>query len=167
MQIYVLCDIYLQFNWANILGSLVISIFYPEIIFNKQESLRERDDIIQQQHADIADLEDKLNSRPWVLSNEEVELTDVKIGGGAYGEVRLAVFRGSEVAAKCLHELIVSEYNLEVFTREMEISSRVHHPNIVQFIGATRVNKPILLYELMTTSLHQELQKGKPLDQWS
>jgi len=77
--------------------------------------------------------------------------------------VKVAVFRGTRVAAKCLHELIVSDYNRGVFTREMEISSRIHHPNIVQFIGATRVNNPILLYELMATSLHKRLQVGKPL----
>ena len=59
--------------------------------------------------------------------------------------------------------MIISEYNLGVFTREIEISSRIHHPNIVQFLGATRsrVNNPILLYELMTTSLHKKIQEAR------
>ncbi len=59
-------------------------------------------------------------------------LTEEKIGGGAYGEVRVATFRGIRVAAKCLHDLIVSDYNRALFTREMEISSRIHHPNILE-----------------------------------
>ncbi len=46
----------------------------------------------------------------------------------------------------------------------MEISSRIHHPNIVQFIGATRVNNPILLYELMATSLYNRLQQDPKLE---
>ena len=109
------------------------------------------------------DLRDRLESRPWVVERGEVNLTHEKLGGGAYGEVRVAIFRGTRVAAKCLHQLIVSDYNRGVFTREMEISSRIHHPNIVQFVGATRVNNPILLYELMATSLHSMLQEGQPL----
>ena len=109
------------------------------------------------------DLRDSLESRPWVVERDEVTLTHEKLGGGAYGEVRVAIFRGTRVAAKCLHQLIVSDYNRGVFIREMEISSRIHHPNIVQFVGATRVNNPILLYELMATSLHSKLQEGQPL----
>ena len=112
---------------------------------------------------EVEDLRDRLESRPWVVERDEVTLTHEKLGGGAYGEVRVAIFRGTRVAAKCLHQLIVSDYNRGVFTREIEISSRIHHPNIVQFVGATRVSNPILLYELMATSLHSKLQEGQPL----
>ena len=112
---------------------------------------------------EVEDLRDRLESRPWVVERDEVTLTNEKIGGGAYGEVKVAIFRGTRVAAKCLHQLIVSDYNRGVFTREMEISFRIHHPNIVQFIGATRVNNPVLLYELMATSLHSRLQEGQRL----
>ena len=118
---------------------------------------------LQEKQDEIAELQDRLESRPWVLEEEEVILTNERIGGGAYGEVKVALFRGTRVAAKCLHQLIVSDYNRGVFTREMEISSRIHHPNIVQFVGATRVNNPILLYELMATSLHKKLETDGPL----
>ena len=112
---------------------------------------------------EIQSLHVRLESRTWVLKKEEVVITDEKLGDGSYGEVKVAIFRGTRVAAKCLHQLIVSDYNRGVFTREMEISSRIHHPNIVQFIGATRTDNPILLYELMATSLHSKLQEGQPL----
>ena len=49
----------------------------------------------------------------------------------------MAKFRGLKVAAKCLHELILSPYNIAIFTREMKIDARVRHPNLLQFIGAT------------------------------
>ena len=41
----------------------------------------------------------------------------------------------------------------------MGIASKVHHPNLVQFIGATTVGTHIILKEIMTTSLYSELQK--------
>ena len=41
----------------------------------------------------------------------------------------------------------------------MDISSRVHHLNLVQFIGATTVGTPIILTEIMTTNLYKWLQK--------
>ena len=90
-------------------------------------------------------------------------MTNETIGGGAYGEVKVAIFRGTRVAAKCLHEIIVSRHNTDMFTREMDISSKIHHPNIVQILGATRVNNPILLYELMATSLFKRLQDDQSL----
>ena len=95
----------------------------------------------------------------WIVSKDDVIMTHQILGEGAYGNVTVAVFRGLRVAVKCLHHLIVSEYNLALFSREMDIASRIRHPNLVQFIGATKVGSPIILTELMSTSLYKELQK--------
>ena len=38
----------------------------------------------------------------------------------------------------------------------MDISSKLRHPNLVQFIG---VGTPIILTEIMSTCLYNELQK--------
>ena len=94
----------------------------------------------------------------WVLQKEEVEMTNEIPGKGGWGEVKVAIFRGTKVAAKCLHEVIIVEHNLHLFSREMDIA--IHHPNLLQFIGATRVGNPIILTELMPTSLRKELEKG-------
>ena len=40
----------------------------------------------------------------------------------------------------------------------MSIAAKVRHPNLLQFIGATRVGSPIILCELMPTSLRKELE---------
>ena len=96
----------------------------------------------------------------WVVRREEIEMTEDVLGKGGWGEVKVAKFRGLRVAAKCLHEVILSSYNISVFTREMEIAARVRHPNLLQFIGATRVGTPIILSELMPTSLRKELETG-------
>ena len=96
----------------------------------------------------------------WIVRREDIKMTKEILGKGSWGEVKVAKFRGLKVAAKCLHDIIMSPYNISVFTREMEIAARVRHPNLLQFIGATRVGTAIILTELMPTSLRQELEKS-------
>ncbi|XP_019860283.1 PREDICTED: serine/threonine-protein kinase CTR1-like [Amphimedon queenslandica] len=43
----------------------------------------------------------------------------------------------------------------------MSIASRVRHPNLVQFIGATKVDNPLILTELMSTSLNHEIRRNR------
>ena len=100
------------------------------------------------------------NESTWIISREEIHMTEHILGRGGWGEVKVATFRGLRVAAKCLHELIISQYNISVFAREMSIAAKVRHPNLLQFIGATRVGSPIILCELMPTSLRKELETG-------
>ena len=72
----------------------------------------------------------------WVVRREEVELTEEVVGRGGWGEVKVAKFRGIRVAAKVLHNMIISEYNLQLFSREMTIAAKIRHPNLLLFIGA-------------------------------
>ena len=95
----------------------------------------------------------------WVVNREEIQLTDQELGRGAWAVVRVAKFRGLQVAAKCLHNLIVSDYNRQLFVREMSIAARVRHPNLVQYIGAMMDGEPIILTELMATSLRAVLER--------
>ena len=97
----------------------------------------------------------------WVIDKDEVIITREELGRGSYATVNVGTFRGLRVAVKSLHTLIISDYNLALFSREMSIASRVRHPNLVQFIGATKVGNPLILTELMSTSLHKELQKNQ------
>ena len=97
----------------------------------------------------------------WVVKAEEIQLTSEPLGEGGWGIVSVANFRGTRVAAKCLHKLIISHYNISIFTREMDIAARLRHPNIVQLIAATlptQRKNPIILSELMPTSLRKELE---------
>ena len=96
----------------------------------------------------------------WVVTKGDITMTQEVLGKGGWGEVRVAKFRGLRVAAKCLHDIILSPYNLQLFTREMEMAARIRHPNLLQFIGATREGPPIILSELMPTSLRKQLEKS-------
>ena len=95
----------------------------------------------------------------WVVQRGEIELTAQELGRGGWAVVRVAKFRGLRVAAKCLHTLIISDYNRHLFTREMNIAATVRHPNLMQFMGATVEGEPIILTELMTTSLRTVLER--------
>ena len=104
-------------------------------------------------------LETRGHDQFWVVNRVEIQLTDQELGRGGWAVVRVAKFRGLRVAAKCLHNLIVSDYNRQLFVREMSIAARVRHPNLVQFIGAMMEGEPIILRELMATSLRAVLER--------
>ena len=95
----------------------------------------------------------------WVVQREEVELTEEVLGRGSWATVCVARFRGLRVAAKCLQHLNVSDYNRQLFSREMTIAATIRHPNLLQFIGATTEGQPVILTELMSTSLRAELER--------
>ena len=101
------------------------------------------------------------HSQPlWVVQRNEIELSEEELGTGGWASVRVAHFRGQRVAAKCLHHQIISAHNIRLFTREMNMAAQARHPNLLQFIGATMDNTPIILTELMPTSLRRILEQG-------
>ena len=95
----------------------------------------------------------------WVVRQNEIQLTTEELGRGGWAAVKVAVFRGTRVAAKCFFQQIVSQYNRRLFRREMSMASRIRHPNLVQFVGATLEGEMIILTELMPTSLRAVLEQ--------
>ena len=100
----------------------------------------------------------RLESR-WVVERREIQLTDQELGRGAWATVSVAMFRGTLVAAKCVHGHIVSPHNLRMFKREMDMATRIRHPNLLLFMGATLEGQMMILTELMPTSLRRELER--------
>ena len=99
-------------------------------------------------------------SRDWVISRDEILITDTCLGVGGWGTVLLGKFRGCKVAVKQIHELILSPHNRRLFEREMNIASRCRHPCLLQFIGATNdEGTPLFVTELMESSLRTLLEK--------
>ena len=126
--------------------------------------IREKDLQIQQKNnVRITQLQAEIEiySSSWIIERDEITVTGEELGRGAWGEVRVGVFRGKTVAVKCLHQEIISAHYLELFSREMDVASRVRHPNLLQFIGATdkKVGQLMIITELMPTSLRRELEK--------
>ena len=100
----------------------------------------------------------------WLISRREITLTQNELGNGGWGRVVRATFRNEQVAAKCLHHQIISEYNVQHFVREMQISSKCHHPNLLRFLGATLEGDPIILTELMDTNLYDAIRRHELKD---
>uniref|UniRef100_A0A1X7UL34 Protein kinase domain-containing protein n=1 Tax=Amphimedon queenslandica TaxID=400682 RepID=A0A1X7UL34_AMPQE len=132
------------------------------VILEKDKELQEKDrELCQSQDAVHRYQQQALTDDHWVIDKDEVILTKEELGRGSYGVVTVGIFRGLRVAVKSLHNIIISKYNLGIFSREMSIASRVRHPNLVQFIGATKVGNLLILTELMSTSLNQEIRENE------
>ena len=84
-----------------------------------------------------------------------LDITDNVLGIGAYSEVRQGMYHGGPVAVKKFHSIIISDYNRELFEREVRIASCVHHSNIITFIGAMATGDLYIVSELMEMSLRQ------------
>ena len=97
----------------------------------------------------------------WRVERREIVLSQRELGRGGWAAVKVAEFRGLQVAAKCLHSIIISDHNRQLFQREMNIAARLRHPHLVQFIGATLEGEPIILTELMNSSLRDILGRGR------
>ena len=129
---------------------------------NLHETDQRNQDIIRAHQQEIHRLCGQLEKPHWVIDENEIRMTQEILGKGGWGEVKVGIFRGTKVAVKCLYEVILSDYNRGLFSREMDIASRVRHPNLLQFIGATQDGNLMIVTELMPTSLRKELGK-RPL----
>ncbi len=97
----------------------------------------------------------------WVMRMEEIELIGPELGRGVWATVTVAKFRVAQVAVKRIHNQIISPHNTQLFRREMTMASRLRHPNLVQFIGATVEGEMTIVMEFMTTSLRRQLQRDE------
>ena len=96
----------------------------------------------------------------WVISRDEIQMTNKCIGRGGWGSVYEGVYCGCTVAVKQIHDLILSPHNIRLFEREMNIASKCRHPHLLQFIGATNdEGNPLFVTELMEKSLRALLEQ--------
>lgn len=104
------------------------------------------------------------NNCQWIIGRSEIHIPEHGekiLGQGGWATVTIATFRKTQVAAKCFYGEIISNYNRHLFNREMNMAARLRHPNLVQFIGATIDREPIIITELMSTSLRHVLVEQK------
>ena len=132
------------------------------VISNLLERLRQLEGTVErlqensQNDERLKRLEDTVE-RLWAISRDEIIFSNNMLGTGGWGYVTEATYRGRRVAAKCLHEAIVSPHNLELFAKEMKISARCRHRNLVEFIGAVPDHPAIIVIELMDCTLRAAL----------
>ena len=128
----------------------------------REENLHGR---LNELHGENSELQLRLRC-DWVISRDEIEMTDNLLGRGAWASVYEGVYCGCPVAVKQIHNLIVSDYNIRLFEREMSIASKSRHPHLLQFVGATNDKEsPLFVTELMMKSLRDLLQERQLLVQ--
>ena len=112
----------------------------------------------------VVNLENQAASQPndWVISRDDIQLTDKSLGVGGWGEVFEGRYCGCSVAVKRIHEAINSPHNQSLFQREIDIASRCRHPCLLQFIGATNDKEiPLFVTELMESNLRELLRQRR------
>ena len=96
-----------------------------------------------------------------------VQRNGVKLGAGSFGTVEEVEMAGTLYAGKIWHDTLLDPENEGVenmirrFAHECELMQKVHHPNIVQFMGICFLDNspyPILVMERLDISLDNLLQ---------
>lgn len=87
---------------------------------------------------------------PWEL----FIFKDRLIGEGAFSRVYLAKWRETFVVAKVIKEEVLSEKKFLIL-REIDIMSKMHHPNIVQFLGYIDNPFIIVMEYIPNNNLHE------------
>ena len=90
-----------------------------------------------------------------------VTVTDRVLGRGSYATIFELEYTGLKCAGKKIHEVLLAEgsatYTSIRFAEECRLLSRVHHPNVVQFLGvyfeSDRARVPLLVMEYLPTNL--------------
>ena len=133
-----------------------------------EEQLRAKEQEVNELEISLATAQEALSERPrqqspdWVISRDQIQLTEKCIGKGGWGSVVEGKYCGCTVAVKQIYEVLLnlSSHNREMFEREMSIASKCRHPCLLQFIGATNdEGSPLFVTELMETSLRKLLEQ--------
>ncbi|XP_065829963.1 serine/threonine-protein kinase TNNI3K-like isoform X3 [Oscarella lobularis] len=85
----------------------------------------------------------------------DVGMTEIKLGGGSFAEVKVGYWRGCPVAVKMFFELLNTERYFRLFEQEIAVCTRARHPNVVSLCGVTTENGvPLrIITELLEGSL--------------
>ena len=128
----------------------------------EQQLLWERNRV-EAQNQRLWEMEQKLgqtekSSYDWIISRNEVQVTDESLGSGGWGTVYEGRYCGCAVAVKQIKEDFAPASSIKMFQREIDMASKCRHPCLLQFIGATIDGGfPLLVTELMETSLRRLL----------
>ena len=138
---------------------------------NLQRQLREKDQEVNELELSLSLAQQTISehrrqeTRDWVISRNEIQMTENCLGRGGWGSVNEGIYCGCTVAVKQIHDLILSRHNRLLFEREMNIASACRHPCLLQFIGATNdEGSPLFVTELMEKSL-RALFEDRPLSE--
>ena len=151
----------LQTSKANLQDCLTDIEKHLQAVRQSSVQLQTQLSLTQQQLIGVQSM--MTHSRLWAVSDDQFSIGK-EIGRGAWATVHETTFRGTIVAAKCLHNIINTPETREMFQQEMEMILHCQHENIVTFIGATLEDNPVILMELMDINLRNAYEQGSVKD---
>ncbi|WBR14733.1 Ser/thr kinase [Pandoravirus kuranda] len=98
----------------------------------------------------------------WEIAYDELELGEV-VGSGGFGEVRRAMWKGTDVAVKVMSGVKITREMERNFCEEVRVMTALRHPNVVLFMAAcTKPPNMCIVMEYMALGslyelLHNEL----------
>lgn len=101
--------------------------------------------------------EERRSTGPPEIGPREVERGAV-LGDGSFGTVYKGKCREKDVAVKVLHKQDLDAKTLDAFRKEVEIMSKIFHPNIVLFMGAQTKGTIKIVTELCVTDVEKILR---------
>ena len=152
----------LQKSNAHLMNQLALTQQQLSDVQTTNEHLNSQLSLTQQQLLGVQSM--MTCSRLWVISHDQFTIGR-EIGRGSWASVHKAEFRGTNVAAKRLHDKITFPETREVFQQEMEMALHCQHQNIVTFLGATLEGHPVILMELMDINLRSAYEQKILRDQ--
>ena len=108
-------------------------------------------------HERLSQLQDNpgLKLQPYMTLERNSVTVQEEIARGGWGAVSKGKVHGNPVAIKQPHKVILHQSLIDRMKREVSCMARVHHPNIVTFIGAVfdGCPAPMIITELMDMNL--------------
>ena len=135
---------------------------------NAIQELQQEIDRLRQQNSTISSGRGAQNRRiehdtisSFITECDSIIVSDQELGRGAYATVYKGDFYGTTVAVKEIHKVIISDRNLKMLRREIEIASQCRHPNLLQFLCTTKTHQSNLsiVTELMDMALRTLLEQ--------
>ena len=93
----------------------------------------------------------------WTINPLEIDVKE-KLGGGTFATVFKGAWRGTDIALK----VVKQDMDTHEFAVEMNVISRLHHPNILQFLGActARFSPQLIVMEYMQNGTLETANNG-------
>lgn len=91
----------------------------------------------------------------WIIDRDYLVMSGRNITSGSKDRVRIAEYRGIKVAVETLQKVREEELMFS-----LKMAAELHHPNIVLFMGASMEKDPMVISELISTNVRQQLDKG-------
>ena len=113
-----------------------------------ERQVREKDQEVNELQLSLSSAQQTINDLQrqeecdWVISRDEIQMTNKCLGKGGWGSVYEGVYCGCTVAVKKMHDLIRSPLNIRLFEREMNIEIRTISLDVARALNYLHQKKP-------------------------